>query len=41
MYWVLDMAFGEDQCRRRVDNAAKNFAILRRLTMNLPKQDVS
>ncbi|WP_244137093.1 ISAs1 family transposase, partial [Burkholderia pyrrocinia] len=30
MHWVMDMAFGEDQCRVRVNNAAQNFAILRR-----------
>ncbi|MFP3566019.1 ISAs1 family transposase [Paraburkholderia sp. SIMBA_030] len=31
MHWVLDVAFGEDQCRAQVDNAAQNFAILRRI----------
>ena len=35
MHWVLDVAFGEDQCRARVDNAAQNFAILRRIVSNL------
>jgi predicted transposase YbfD/YdcC len=39
MHWVLDMAFGEDQCRVRIDNAAQNFAILRRIAMNLLKRD--
>ena len=39
MHWVLDVAFGEDQCRVRVDNAARNFAILRRIVMNLLRQD--
>jgi predicted transposase YbfD/YdcC len=39
LHWSLDMAFGEDQCRVRVDNAAQNFAILRRITMNLLRQD--
>ncbi len=39
MHWVLDMAFGEDQCRVRVENAAHNFAILRRITMNLLRRD--
>jgi predicted transposase YbfD/YdcC len=39
MHWVLDVAFGEDQCRVRVDNAAQNFAILRRIVMNLLRQD--
>ncbi len=40
-HWVLDVAFGEDQCRVRVDNAAQNFAILRRITMNLLRRDTS
>ncbi|OJA85846.1 ISAs1 family transposase [Burkholderia ubonensis] len=41
MHWVLDVAFGEDQCRVWVDNAAQNFAILRRITMNLLRRDTS
>ena len=36
---ALDVAFGEDQCRVRVDHAAQNFAILRRIVMNLLRQD--
>jgi predicted transposase YbfD/YdcC len=39
MHWTLDMAFSEDQCRVRVNNAAQNFAILRRIVMNLLRQD--
>ncbi|WP_063534050.1 ISAs1 family transposase [Burkholderia sp. MSMB1589WGS] len=39
MHWALDVAFGEDQCRVRVENAAQNFAILRRITMNLLRKD--
>ncbi|MBB5447998.1 putative transposase YbfD/YdcC [Paraburkholderia sp. WSM4177] len=39
MHWCLDMAFGEDQCRVRVDDAAQNFAILRRIALNLLRQD--
>jgi predicted transposase YbfD/YdcC len=39
MHWVLDVAFGEDQCRARVDNAAQNFAILRRIVANLLRAD--
>ena len=41
MHWALDMAFGEDQCRVRVDNAAQNLAILRRIVMNLLRRDRS
>lgn len=40
MHWCLDMALGEDQSRVRVDNAAQNFAILRRISMNLLRRDV-
>jgi predicted transposase YbfD/YdcC len=40
-HWVLDVAFGEDQCRVRVNNVAQNFAILRRIVMNLLRQDRS
>ncbi|MGF6916374.1 putative transposase YbfD/YdcC [Paraburkholderia sp. UCT70] len=34
MHWRLDMAFGEIQCRVRVDRAAQNLAILRRIALN-------
>jgi predicted transposase YbfD/YdcC len=34
-HWVLDVVFQEDQSRARLDNAAENFALLRRLAMNL------
>ncbi len=39
MHWVLDVAFGEDQCRVRVEHAVQNFAIPRRITMNLLRKD--
>lgn len=39
MHWSLDMAFREDQCQVRVDNAAQTFAILGRIVMNLLRQD--
>ena len=34
-HWVLDVVFQEDQSRARLDNAAENLALLRRLAMNL------
>jgi predicted transposase YbfD/YdcC len=34
-HWVLDVVFQEDQCRARLDSAAENLALLRRLAMNL------
>jgi predicted transposase YbfD/YdcC len=38
-HWVLDMAFREDESRIR--RAAQNFAVLRRLALNLLRQDRS
>jgi predicted transposase YbfD/YdcC len=39
LHWVLDVAFREDECRKRKDNSAENFAVLRRITLNLLKQE--
>ena len=39
VHWVLDMAFGEDLCRVRSGHAAHNFSLLRRLALNLFRQD--
>ncbi|WP_081061782.1 hypothetical protein [Burkholderia territorii] len=36
---MFDVAFGGDQCRVRVEQAAQNFVILRRITMNLLRKD--
>jgi predicted transposase YbfD/YdcC len=41
LHWVLDVAFREDECRKRKDNSAENFAMLRHLTLNLLKQEKS
>ena len=38
-HWVLDVAFREDDCRVRKGNGAQNFAILRRIALNLLKQE--
>lgn len=35
LHWVLDVAFNEDDCRIRKDNAPENFAVMRRLAVNL------
>ncbi len=40
-HWVLDMTFREDDCRIRVGDGAQNFAILRRIALNLIKQERS
>jgi predicted transposase YbfD/YdcC len=37
-HWVLDVIFGEDAARVRVDNAAENLGILRRFALNLLKR---
>ena len=39
MHWVLDVAFGEDDCCIRCGDAPHNFAILRRIALNLLKGD--
>ena len=39
MHWVLDFAFREDDSRLRKGHSAQNFAILRRIALNLLKQD--
>lgn len=39
LHWILDMAFREDECRKRKDHSAENFAILRHITLNLLKQE--
>jgi predicted transposase YbfD/YdcC len=41
LHWILDMAFREDDSRVRKDNGAENFAILRRIALNLIKQEKS
>lgn len=40
-HWVLDMTFSEDDSRIRVRDGAENFAILRRIALNLIKQEKS
>ena len=39
LHWVLDVAFREDECRKRKDISAENFAILRHITLNLLKRE--
>lgn len=41
LHWSLDVAFGEDQARMREGNSAENFSILRRIALNLLRQDKS
>jgi predicted transposase YbfD/YdcC len=37
-HWSLDITFREDDARQRVGDGAENFAILRRLALNLLKR---
>ena len=39
LHWVLDVAFDEDACRVRRDHAPQNFATLRKIALNLLRQD--
>lgn len=41
LHWTLDMAYREDECRIRRENGAELFAVLRRLSLNLIKNDTS
>jgi predicted transposase YbfD/YdcC len=38
LHWVLDVAFREDDCRVRAENAAANFSIIRQHALGLLKQ---
>lgn len=40
-HWVLDVVWNEDQSRIRKGNAAENVALLRKMALNLLKQDTS
>jgi predicted transposase YbfD/YdcC len=39
LYWVLDIAFREDESRIRKDHGPVNFAVLRHIAVNLVKQE--
>ena len=40
-HWTLDMSFNEDRARTRKKNAPDNFALLRRIALNLLKAEKS
>lgn len=39
LHWSLDVSFKEDLCRVRIGNASENLAIIRRIALNLLKQE--
>jgi predicted transposase YbfD/YdcC len=39
LHWTLDVTFREDDSRIRIKNAQQNFSLLRKLALNLIKQD--
>ncbi|MCL2650967.1 MAG: ISAs1 family transposase, partial [Candidatus Azobacteroides sp.] len=39
LHWTLDMTFREDEQRKRANHAASNFAIVRKIALNLLKKD--
>lgn len=41
LHWMLDVTFREDDCRARTENAAENLNVLRKLALQLMKQDTS
>ena len=41
LHWVLDVVYDEDRSRLRKDFGAENFSLLRKLTLNVLKQDTS
>ena len=41
LHWILDMTFREDEQRKRANHAAANFAIVRKIALNLLKKDTT
>jgi len=39
LHWSLDVAFMEDQSRKREENAAQNFSVLTKIALNLLKNE--
>lgn len=37
LHWVMDMNFGDDQCRARTANAAENFVTIKHMAANLAR----
>jgi predicted transposase YbfD/YdcC len=41
VHWVLDVAFREDESRVRSGNGAENLSTLRRIALNMLKQETT
>jgi predicted transposase YbfD/YdcC len=41
LHWILDVAFNEDNSRKRAGYAAQNFSVLNRIALNMLKNDTS
>lgn len=41
LHWVLDIAFREDECRIRKDDAPANLAVVRHIALNLLSQEMT
>ena len=41
LHWILDVAFHEDQSRKRAGNAAENFSVINRIALNLLKNELT
>lgn len=41
LHWILDVAFKEDQSRKREGYAAQNFSVITRIALNLLKTDTT
>jgi len=41
LHWTLDVAFNEDNSRKRVERAAQNFSVLNRIALNSLKNETT
>lgn len=41
LHWCLDMSFGDDASQVRAGHGAENLSVLKRMALNLLKQDTS
>ena len=41
LHWMLDVAFGEDGCMVRKDNAPQNLSLLKKIVLNLIRSDTT